>query len=156
MLLSQKEEGYKRNSGSKNVRRVLRFCFGALCGLLLTCIGPVAYSSPRPPSPAAPQGTSGHSISLAWTYTQGTDTASGFNVYRSLTSGGPYNKLTTTPLPVGTLVYSDTTGTGNTKYFYVVTAIDSLGVESINSNEAFATFISSSPNAPAGLTAVAK
>ena len=96
-----------------------------------------------------------HFITVAWTYTQGTDLATGFNVYRSTTTGGPYAKLTTVPLSISTLSYQDSTGNGGTKYFYVVTAIDSLGAESANSNETSATFISSVPNVPAGATATA-
>lgn len=97
-----------------------------------------------------------HSILLSWTYTQGTDAGTGFNVYRSTVTGGPYSKLTSAPLAATQLSFTDSTGTGGTKYFYVVTAIDSLGVESANSNESSAIFVSSSPNAPAGLTAIAK
>lgn len=97
-----------------------------------------------------------HSIDLAWSYTQGTDVATGFNVYRSTLTGGPYTKLTSAPLAVSQLSFSDTTGTGGTKYFYVITAVDSLGAESANSNESTAIFLASSPNAPAGLTAVAR
>ena len=96
-----------------------------------------------------------HNITVGWTYTQGTDLATGFNVYRAAVSGGPYGKLTISPLSIGTLSYADTSGTGGTKYFYVVTAIDGSGVESVNSSEVSATFISSSPNAPAGVTATA-
>lgn len=155
MLLSQKDKSYKGNTRAKNVRRLLRLCLGALCGLVLACAGQMVNAAPRPASPA-PQASSGHSIVLAWTYSQGTDAATGFNVYRSLTTGGPYTKLVSTPLAATLLTYTDTTGVGNTKYFYVVTAVDSTGVESLDSNESSATFISSSPNAPAGLTAVAK
>ena len=96
-----------------------------------------------------------HFIQVSWTYVQGTDLATGFNVYRSTTTGGPYAKLTATPLAIATLTYQDATGNGGTKYFYVVTAVDSLGVESANSNETSAIFLASSPSIPSGITAVA-
>lgn len=155
MLLSQTEEGHPGNSRSKNVPVLLRICFGALCGLVLACSGPLAFAGPSPATPASPQAQTNHSIGVTWAYVQGTDLGTGFNVYRSVVSGGPYTKLTTSALPITTLTFSDTTGMGGTKYFYVVTAIDAGGVESVNSNETFAIFISSSPNAPANATATA-
>ena len=96
-----------------------------------------------------------HFVQLTWLYTQGTDLAVGFNVYRGTATGGPYIKLTATELPLATLTFQDSTGTGGTKYFYVVTALDISGIESVNSPEAMATFIASSPNAPAGTIATA-
>jgi hypothetical protein len=103
---------------------------------------------------AKAQGT--HFIQLGWSYTQGTDLAVGFNIYRSITTGGIYTKLTSTALPLATLTYSDFSGVGNTKYFYVVTAVDISGIESVNSNETSAIFLASSPLAPQNATAVAK
>ena len=144
MLLSQKTQGDEENPGRKNVHRVLRFLLGTFSGLVLAVVFQV---------PAYPQTT--HNITIGWTYTQGTDLAIGFNIYRATVSGGPYGKQTTSPLPIATLSYVDTNGTGGTKYFYVVTAIDSSGVESVNSSEVSATFLASSPNAPTGITATA-
>lgn len=96
-----------------------------------------------------------HSITLGWTYAQGSDLATGFNVYRATTSGGPYTKLTATPLSINTLTYSDISGVGGTKYFYVVTAVDISGFESANSSEASASFLAN-PAIPAGVTATSK
>jgi hypothetical protein len=96
-----------------------------------------------------------HSITIGWTYTQGADLATGFNVYRATTSGGPYTKLTATPLSINTLTFMDITGVGGTKYFYVVTAVDIGGFESANSPEASASFLAL-PLAPVGVTAIAK
>jgi len=96
-----------------------------------------------------------HSITIGWSYTQGADLATGFNVYRGTTTGGPYTKQNTTPIAVTTLTYVDTAGAGATKYFYVVTAIDSSGFESAFSSEVSATFLSN-PLAPAGVTATPK
>jgi fibronectin type 3 domain-containing protein len=97
-----------------------------------------------------------HHIDITWTYVQGTDLAVGFNVYRSTTTGGPYAKLNATPLTLATLLYQDFSGTGNIKYFFVVTAVDISGIESLNSNEVNAIFLASSPLAPQNATAVAK
>lgn len=95
-----------------------------------------------------------HNITVSWTYTQGSDIATGFNVYRGTVSGGPYSKLTATPLSIATLTYADTSGTGGTTYYYVVTAVDATGSESANSAQASAVFLGN-PAIPAGVTAVA-
>ena len=75
-----------------------------------------------------------HSVALNWNAS--TSTVSGYNVYRSTTSGSGYNKINTTL--VGGLTYSDTTVVNGTTYYYVTTAVDSSGNESVYSNEASA------------------
>lgn len=65
--------------------------------------------------------------------------ATGYNIKRSNTSGGPY---TTIASNVSTTTYSDTTATNGITYYYIVTAVDTNG-ESSNSNEVAAT-----PTAP--------
>jgi fibronectin type 3 domain-containing protein len=80
-----------------------------------------------------------HGVALSWTYTQGTDTAVAFNVYRGTTPGGPYMKLNALPISIGTSSYVDTTGNDGTVYYYVTTAIDATGSESTHSPEAQAT-----------------
>jgi fibronectin type 3 domain-containing protein len=75
-----------------------------------------------------------HSVGLSWTAS--TSTVNGYNVYRSTTSGAGYTKLN------GGLVslvnYTDSTVANGTTYYYVTTAVDGSGLESINSNEASA------------------
>ena len=94
-----------------------------------------------------------HGISLAWSETNNGDPATGFNVYRATVTGGPYAKITAAPLTATTLTYLDPLSglTGGTKYFYVVRAVDSLGIESANSSEASA--IAPGSNPPAALVA---
>ncbi|MGO9940926.1 MAG: glycoside hydrolase family 44 protein [Terracidiphilus sp.] len=86
-------------------------------------------------APAAPTGltaTAGdQQVALAWTASSG---ATSYNVKRSTTNGGPY---TTVASPT-TTSDTDTGLTNGTKYYYVVTAVDSAG-ESGNSNQASAT-----------------
>lgn len=53
----------------------------------------------------------------------------GYNVYRSLSAVGGFTKLTAFG-PVNTTTYSDFQVNPGTQYFYEVTAVDSLGVES--------------------------
>ena len=62
----------------------------------------------------------------------------GYNVYRSLNSGGPWGTPVNGSL-VSTSNYTDTGLTNNTTYYYVVTAVDLSSQESGNSNEVSAT-----------------
>ena len=75
--------------------------------------------------------TTTHSVSLSWDDTGAQ--ISGYNVYRSTISGGPYSKIN------GALVvptnYSDTSVVSGTTYFYVVTAVGTSGMESAFSNQ---------------------
>ena len=72
-----------------------------------------------------------HSVTLTWTAS--TSTVSGYNVYRSTVSGGPYTKLNSSVIAATT--YVDSTVQASTSYFYVVTSVDSSNVESANSAE---------------------
>jgi fibronectin type 3 domain-containing protein len=88
-----------------------------------------------PTAPAAPQNlaaTGGdQQVSLTWTASTG---ATSYNVKRAAVSGGPY---TTVASPAGA-TYTDTSLTNGTTYYYVVTAVNTVG-ESANSNQASAT-----------------
>jgi hypothetical protein len=75
-----------------------------------------------------------HGISLSWNAS--TSTVSGYNVYRSLTSGSGYTKVNTGL--VSSVNYTDATVANTTTYYYVTTAVDANGNESIDSNEAVA------------------
>lgn len=69
-------------------------------------------------------------VSLAWNSVAG---AAGYNLYRSPLSGGGWVKLNNAPL-TGT-TYTDTGLQNATTYYYVVTALDTVGNESKFSNE---------------------
>jgi hypothetical protein len=71
-----------------------------------------------------------HSAFLSWTGS--TSTVAGYYVYSGSVSGGPYTKLTTTPIAATT--YIDSNIQSGTRY-YVVTAIDASSVESLYSSE---------------------
>jgi Abnormal spindle-like microcephaly-assoc'd, ASPM-SPD-2-Hydin/Protein of unknown function (DUF1573) len=75
-----------------------------------------------------------HTVSLSWTAS--TSVVSGYNVYRTTTSGSGYTKLN------GSLVspvnYTDSSVVNGTTYYYVTTAVDGTGAESSYSNEAVA------------------
>ncbi len=72
-----------------------------------------------------------HSVDLAWDAS--ISTVDGHNMYRSTQSGGPYARVNSS-LVVPT-TFTDSTVDSGVTYFYVVTAVDSDGVESIFSNE---------------------
>ncbi len=75
-----------------------------------------------------------HSVTLSWTAS--TSTVVGYNIYRSTVPGGPYTLVTSSP--VSTTTYTDTTVQAGVTYYYVVTAVDASGNESVYSNEASA------------------
>lgn len=84
-----------------------------------------------------------HSVTLNWTWSEGDGpAATGFNVKRGTTAGGPYTTIAT--LTVSRIrTYTDTSGTGDiltpgTTYYYVVTALSGTA-ESSPSPEAQAT-----------------
>lgn len=73
-----------------------------------------------------------HTVTLSWT--DSSSGVSGFNVYRSTTSGGPYSRLNSSVLS-GTSFSDNHVQAGQT-YFYVTTAVNSSNVESDYSNQA--------------------
>ncbi len=74
-----------------------------------------------------------HSVDLTWSASTSTS-LQGYNVYRSVTSGGPYTKISPA-LSSTTLLFTDITSQSGQKYFYVVTAVDVSGTESAASTE---------------------
>jgi fibronectin type 3 domain-containing protein len=72
-----------------------------------------------------------HSVTLTWS--PSTTTVSGYNVYRSTTSGSGYVKLNGALVPSTT--YTDSTVKNGTTYFYVTTSVDASGNESTQSNQ---------------------
>jgi hypothetical protein len=73
-----------------------------------------------------------HSVTLSWT----PSTSSGvvaYNLYRATVSGGPYAQVTSRD-PSST--YTDNSVAAGQTYFYVVTAVDGGGAESLHSNQA--------------------
>ncbi|WMT43488.1 fibronectin type III domain-containing protein [Paenibacillus sp. D2_2] len=107
-----------------------------------------------PTVPSAPAGltaTAGNAqVALSWTASSG---ATGYNVKRATTSGGPY---TTVASGITATSYTNTGLTNGTAYYYVVSAVNSAG-ESANSTQVTATpqATATVPAAPAGLTATA-
>lgn len=84
-------------------------------------------SSPPPTTPPP----ASHSVRLSWGAS--TTNVAGYRVYRSEVSGGSFTPLNGTLLTV--LTYDDATVSLGTTYYYVVTAVDSSGNESVHSNQ---------------------
>jgi SdrD B-like domain len=76
-----------------------------------------------------------HTVALSWGVS--TSTVSGYNVYRSTVSGTGYTKINGSTL-VTILSYTDAAVQNGTTYYYVTTAVDSTGAESLYSNQATA------------------
>jgi IPT/TIG domain/Abnormal spindle-like microcephaly-assoc'd, ASPM-SPD-2-Hydin/Immunoglobulin I-set domain len=110
------------------------FAAGSVIGSVL-----VASNASNSPDAIALSGTGvavvNHSATLSWTAS--ISAVIGYNTYSSKTSGGPYTKLTSTP-NAGTS-YTDSTVQAGATYYYVVTSVNSSGMESVYSNETSAT-----------------
>jgi hypothetical protein len=104
---------------------------------------PAAPTQPQsqiPPVPTNLVATAGNAqISLTWAISSG---ATSYHLKRSTATGGPYTQVSAPT----TTSFTDTSLTNGTKYFYVVSALNSSG-ESANSAEANAT-----PTAPTNQT----
>jgi len=83
---------------------------------------------PSAPSELAGASVSGSQVSLSWIASA---SATGYDVKRGLTSGGPYTNIAWN---VTATSYLDSGLTGGTLYYYVVTATNAFG-ESLMSNE---------------------
>jgi fibronectin type 3 domain-containing protein len=87
---------------------------------------------PTPPPPASLTASPGNGeVTLTWPSSTG---ASGYNVLRGTTTGGPYTQIGTST----SVVYTDSTVTNGTAYYYVVQATNAGGT-SADSVEASAT-----------------
>jgi Abnormal spindle-like microcephaly-assoc'd, ASPM-SPD-2-Hydin len=72
-----------------------------------------------------------HTVSLSWQ--PSALVISGYNIYRSMTGGGPYARLNAIVSPVSS--YLDSAVLSGQTYYYVVTAVSSTGAESEYSNQ---------------------
>ncbi|MGA8981526.1 MAG: choice-of-anchor D domain-containing protein, partial [Candidatus Acidiferrales bacterium] len=106
-----------------------------------TVSGSVSIASDATNSPAtislSGTGVSTTPPTVLLTWTASTSTVSGYNVYRGTTPNGPYSTKLNTSL-VTTEQYTDSTVVSGQTYYYVVTAVDSNNVESVDSNQATA------------------
>jgi hypothetical protein len=73
-----------------------------------------------------------HWVDLSWNASASKDVI-GYNVYRARISGGPYRKINRALDP--STDYTDIWVSDGATYYYVTTAVDSSGQESVYSNE---------------------
>lgn len=71
-----------------------------------------------------------HSVALAWKAS--TSTVVGYNVYRGSQSGGPYANVASGD---ANTTFTDGSVQAGQTYYYVVTAVDASGAESVHSNQ---------------------
>jgi hypothetical protein len=126
----------------KNTKQILLFA-----GVFAFCVGMVFAQTPPK-----------NSVTLTWTAS--TSSVAGYNIYRETTSGqctdsslgvGP-GCLKVNGAPISALTFLD--NAPPLPSWYVVRAVDSTGLESVNSNEAQAvTVVPTKPAAPSGLKA---
>jgi centrosomal CEP192-like protein len=98
--------------------------------LVLTANGATALTIPLSGTGVTP---TAHSVDVSWIASSSSGIQS-YNVYRGTTSGGPYSRVSNGLTATATLFTDSTVVSGN-QYFYVVTAVNSTGVESVASNE---------------------
>ncbi|MEO7143487.1 MAG: putative Ig domain-containing protein [Bryobacteraceae bacterium] len=77
----------------------------------------------------------GHSVTLNWGASTSPN-ATGYNIYRGTTSGGPYNKVNVAP--GNQTSYVDNSVQAGQSYYYVVTTVDNSGNEGGFSNQTIA------------------
>jgi hypothetical protein len=142
-----------------NLIAVRGFAVVAFLALLSGCDGgnntgnPAGTSNTTPPTtaPAAPAdlaGTAGNAqVSLTWS---ASNAATSYHLKRATTSGGPYTQI----MAPTTTTYTDTSLANGTPYYYVVSAVNSVG-ESANSTQVSATPASAAPTIPPTPTGLA-
>jgi hypothetical protein len=79
-----------------------------------------------------------HLASLTWTASN-SPTVTGYFVYRAAESGAYGTPLNPSPISAPTIQFEDSTVQAGQTYYYVVTSVDSSGIQSIYSNEVSAT-----------------
>ncbi len=97
----------------------------------------ITDNAPGSPQTVSLSGAGSHDVILSWTSSE-TSGAVGFNVYRGTTSGGE----SSTPLnasPINGTTYVDESVASGATYYYVITAVNSNGVQSAASGETEAT-----------------
>lgn len=107
--------------------------------------GPVVPASPSAPTGLTAATASATEIDLGWNAVPG---ATGYQVLRGTTPGGPYTRIAT---PTGT-THDDTGLTPSTTYYYVVEATNSGGASANSSEASSRTSASSEPTVSTGGT----
>lgn len=91
---------------------------------------PFSGTTPQPPPPPPTQST----VTLTWAASVTPNVS--YHLYRATSPGGPYTKLTSSP--ISAVNYTDSTVEPGKTYYYVATAVDTSNLESSYSNQASA------------------
>jgi fibronectin type 3 domain-containing protein len=97
-------------------------------GITATSQGNTAQSASASITVLAP--VAPHTVTLNWSASP--STVASYKVYRGAVSGGPYSVLSSN---IKATTYTDAMVQSGTTYYYVTTAVDAAGTESIFSNE---------------------
>jgi fibronectin type 3 domain-containing protein len=106
------------------------------------------FAPPAPPANLAATALAGDQVFLSWS---AVTNASGYNLRRSTASGGGYALIASNIPAAG---YYDPSVSGNTAYYYIVSAINGGGESAGSIQAAVTTPASPAPAAPAGLAAM--
>ena len=107
----------------------------------VSCVFSGACGAQPPSAPTGISAVAGDTqVDLGWNSNPEAD-IDGYNVYRSTTSGGPYSQLSVALLTSPN--YTDLSVSNDTTYWYVVTAVNTSGLESNPGSEVSATPMSS-------------
>jgi hypothetical protein len=90
-------------------------------------------SDPSLVTPLSGAGVKAHSATLIWAASTSKGVV-GYDVYRGVESGGPYSQLN--PALVAGTSYKDATVQAGHTYYYVTSAVNTRGVQSLYSNQA--------------------
>jgi hypothetical protein len=96
---------------------------------------PQPATPPNPPTALAARATGKKKVNLTWTQSNSPSVTQN-KIYRSTVNGGPYSLVATIAAATS---FNNTGLTSGTTYYYVVTAVNSSGLESTGSNQASAT-----------------
>jgi fibronectin type 3 domain-containing protein len=114
-----------------------------------------ATATDAPPSKPIINSASGGSenITVYWTWGDEPDIV-GYNVYRADQTGGPYDTKINNSLLTGNMT-TDINLYGGGTYYYIIQAVDTENLSSVNSNEVSATATDVAPSIPNNLSATA-
>jgi len=128
---------YDAPAGSYKARYSEPFGCGTLYSPIFKVVSAAGTPKPDPAKNLAVSPLSQKALRLDWNDNPNAGTnESGFEIYRSAKTGGPYALIIVTAQNVVT--YNDTTLIPNTKYFYIIRSIAGTGA-AVNSNEASGT-----------------
>lgn len=102
-----------------------------------------------------------HCASLSWTAPTSGGAPTGYNIYRANATGGCSTVTATSCTKAGStsasvLTFTDSPLSASTKYFWVVTAFNASGESGPSTEVSATTQPDPAPNAPSGLTVIAK